>query len=62
MRVMRLLVYEGPDEWVQRVLGDSIKGKKQFSEGRSIIAITMGTIPDDTDVLVKKLAKGEEPK
>jgi len=53
MKVIRVLIYEGDEEWLQRQLGGSMNdGKKDLGSGRSIKAITLGTMPDIVDILL----------
>lgn len=53
MKVLRLLIYEGPEEWVMDTLNkSSVKGKHCLSNDRSITEITLGTIPDNISVLL----------
>jgi hypothetical protein len=58
MKVLRLLVYEGPEEWVQDTLNRSIQGKREMGQDKSITAISIGTLPDNLNLLIQK--EGEE--
>jgi hypothetical protein len=65
MKVIRVLIYEGDEEWMQRQLGGSVNdGKKDLGHGRSIKAITLGTMPDIVDVMlpISEGLPGEERK
>lgn len=53
MKVIRLLVYEGREEWIQKQLAGSIQGKKEVLSG-SITAITLGVLPSDLDLFIKQ--------
>lgn len=61
MRVVRLLVYNGPEEWVINTIKKSISGEKEIygSHGdvATITAITLGTFPDDLQMLINKEVK-----
>ena len=57
MRVIRLLVYEGDEEWVLKTVASSIQGTKEIlqkSVPRRITAITLGTVPDGLDLLIRQ--------
>jgi hypothetical protein len=56
MRVIRLVVYEGSEEWIERTLAKSIKGKCQAINPTigKITAITLGSIPDDLEIFIKE--------
>jgi hypothetical protein len=49
MRVMRLIIYEGPAEKIVEVLNKSVQGKRVFGTKMelSITAITLGTVPNE---------------
>jgi len=52
MKIIRILIYEGNDEWMDYQLAKSLPdGVKDFSIGNSIKAITLGTLPDSLDLL-----------
>uniref|UniRef100_A0A6M3KSS8 Uncharacterized protein n=1 Tax=viral metagenome TaxID=1070528 RepID=A0A6M3KSS8_9ZZZZ len=53
MRVLRLLVYEGPEDWVNNTVAKSIQGEKNISTGTMITAITLGALPDALSLFVK---------
>ena len=53
MRVIRLLVYEGPEDWIRYMqVHDSVKGKFSPEEGKSITSIILGTVPDELSMFL----------
>jgi hypothetical protein len=52
MIAIRILVYEGDVTWVQRVLSKSFSdGIKYTGMGNSIKVVTLGTLPDNVNIL-----------
>jgi hypothetical protein len=61
MRVIRLLVYEGPEEWIQYMQEhDSIKGKFSPEKGKTITSIILGAVPDELSMFLDYNETDEE--
>jgi len=55
MRVVRLLIYEGSGAWMEGQLSRSFpNGRRLLYANNSITAITLGTLPDVFNLLIKK--------
>lgn len=62
MKVIRLLFYDGPDEWVLDTIQKSIQGKKEISTKpvpASITAITLGELPSHLEVFLNERSNHE---
>ena len=46
VRVLRVLEYVGPREWVERTLANSIQGERRIGPDRVIRAATLGLYPE----------------
>jgi hypothetical protein len=46
VRVMRVLIYEGPRDWMETTLNKSIKGTIHVGHGATISAATIGEFPE----------------
>jgi hypothetical protein len=58
MRVIRLLIYDGPEEWVLDTLDkNGVKGLRQVASDRSIRSIILGTMPDELLSLTEEEVK-----
>jgi len=54
MKIVRLLVYEGPEKWLLHTLSQNvIKRVSHFGADKTITSIELGTMPDDIDVYLK---------
>lgn len=49
VRVLRVVEYVGPREWVEEVVGRSIQGQREIGVGKYIRAATVGTFPEAID-------------
>jgi len=55
MKVLRLLVYEGPEEWVLDTLSrNEVQDRYCIDSDKSITSIIFGKLPDEIDLLVKR--------
>lgn len=45
VRVLRVIEYEGPREWVEHTVARSIQGEKEVGNGRVIRAATVAIYP-----------------
>lgn len=46
VRVLRIIEYVGPREWVEEIVARSIHGTKQLANNKCIRAATIGTYPE----------------
>lgn len=46
VRVLRIVEYIGPRDWVESTVNKSIQGVKLLGEGKQIRATTLGNFPD----------------
>jgi len=60
MKAIRLLVYEGPDDWIeyQRV-HDNVKGTHVISPEKKITSVYLGSLPDELSIALALITKGE---
>jgi hypothetical protein len=49
VRVLRIIEYVGPRNWVERVVSESIHGTKMIGDDRMIRAATIGEYPEILD-------------
>lgn len=49
VRVLRVVEYVGPREWVEETVGRSIHGQREINVGKYIRAATLGTYPEAID-------------
>jgi hypothetical protein len=47
MRVIRLIIYDGPEDRAMETVEKSIQGIKDVGKGLKITGITLGTMPDE---------------
>jgi hypothetical protein len=58
MRVIRILKYEGSEDWIKDTLKASLPdGTKQVNLGLDITAITLGDMPDNFDIILQTIGK-----
>ena len=58
-RIVRLLVYEGSEDWVKKTIDQShVKGVSYFGAGNVIKSVILGSLPDEVTVLVEELNDG----
>lgn len=46
IRVIRIISYEGPRDWVERTVVNSIHGERRVNDNCVIKAATLGTFPE----------------
>lgn len=58
MRVVRLIIYDGPADWIHNILLKSLPdGVRYISTFATITSVTLGTLPLDVSLLAK-IAEG----
>ena len=55
VRVIRIVVYEGPRDWVEATVKKSIHGTRDVGPGRAIHASTIGAYPEILTVSQEEL-------
>lgn len=45
VRVLRVIEIEGPMEWVEKTVRNSIHGEREFGPGKIVRAATLGNYP-----------------
>lgn len=58
VRVLRIVEYSGPRDWVEQQIERSIHGTKDLGQGRIIRVATIGTYPE---ILATETNLPEEP-
>jgi len=46
VRVLRIIEYEGPRDWVEATLEEAFQGTRRMEPGRFIRVVTIGTFPE----------------
>ncbi len=46
VRLLRIIEYIGPREWVEEIVSKSIQGTKIIAKDKIITAVTLGTFPE----------------
>ena len=46
VRVLRVIEYVGPRDWVERTVSNSVHGTKDLGDGKEIRAATIGEFPE----------------
>jgi hypothetical protein len=55
MKVIRVLKYEGPEEWIKDTLSKSLPdGTRYIGSDRQIAVVTLGVMPDCFDLLTEE--------
>ena len=55
MRVLRLLIYEGSEYWIQDTFSRcQIQGKRIIGVNKTITSIFLGKLPDEIEMFIKE--------
>jgi hypothetical protein len=58
MKVIRLLVYEGPENWISYQRGhDSVKGTHVVGPEKKITSVYLGSHPDELSIALASIDK-----
>jgi hypothetical protein len=54
MRVIRLLIYEGDEEWIAKTNAQNfVKGERIIGTNRKITSVILGSVPDELSMFLK---------